>query len=291
MGVPIDEREGTRAPAEGARVSSSVRARLEARVRAHPLVAKLDVAVVDAIIAAGIYARFKPGEHLSREGDEVRFYWMLLEGTVRVYYRSASGIEVTVKIFAAPAAWAEMQILTQHTHTEDAVCVEPVWCMCVPSSSFQRLLDAHPSFMRHVLEDTSARFLIAAQNERALAFLTVPERLAHVLLSYVRVYGEDVVVDGGAGVFIATRLSHEQLAADLGVVKKSVTRTLSQWTDEGIIEKSGQSYVVRKLPALIERSPKGLIGVDWSTGTEVRRRQVDDDDADVARPKKRRSPL
>jgi len=270
-------------------LDATTRARLRARVVAHPIVARLDDAAKDAIVAAGVLTPFLPGEHLSQEGDEVRFYWLLLEGTVRVYYRSSEGIEVTVKIFAAPAAWAEMQILTQHTHTEDCVCVEDAWCLCLPAAAFQKLLDAYPAFMRQVLEDTSARFLIAAQNERALAFLTVPERLAHLLLSYVRVYGEDVRGVGGVsgGVRITTRLSHEQLAADLGVVKKSVTRTLSMWTEEGIIEKSGQSYVIRSLPALIERSPKGLLGVDWSTGAAVRGRQVDDDDDDVKRPARR----
>ncbi len=201
---------------------------------------------------------FRAGEQLTREGDDVEFYWLLLSGSVRVYYTSVQGFEVTVKIFAAPAAWAEMQILTDHRHTEDCVCVEDAVCLCIPKAFFSTFLDAHPAFMRQVLIDTSARFLIAAQNERALAFLTVAERLAHLLLSYVRIYGEDA----GRGIRITVRLSHEQLAADLGVVKKSITRTLSQWTEEGVVDKDGPYYLIPDLMRLVELSPKGLIGVD-----------------------------
>jgi CRP/FNR family transcriptional regulator len=251
-----------------------VRARLRAAFDVHPIAASLDVGGRDALWSAGRLCRFAPGEHLSREGDDVDFYWLLLAGSVRVYYASAAGFEVTVKIFAAPAAWAEMQILTDHRHTEDCVCVEAAATLCVPRAFFSRFLDEQPRFMRQVLVDTSARFLIAAQNERALAFLTVPERLAHLLLSYVRVYGED----DGDGIKIGVKLSHEQLAADLGVVKKSITRTLSQWTDEGVVVKEGACYRVPDLMRLVERSPKGLIGVDWSTGSAVAARLVDDDD-------------
>ena len=259
------------------------RADADARFAAHPVTACLSAGARAAMWGAGRVRRFVPGDALSREGDDVGFYWLLLSGSVRVFYANPSGLEVTVKIFAAPAAWAEMQILTDHCHTEDCVCVEAATCFCLPKSDFLRVLDQEPAFMRQVLVDTSARFLIATQNERALAFLTVPERLAHLLLSYLRVYGEDV----GAGVRIATRLSHEQLAADLGVVKKSVTRTLSQWLEEGVVVKDGNFYTVTDVARLIERSPKGLIGVDWSTGGAVQARQVGDDDVDVSRPRQR----
>ncbi|MDP2342581.1 MAG: Crp/Fnr family transcriptional regulator [Deltaproteobacteria bacterium] len=257
----------------------ALRARLRAGFAEHPIVAPLDDAARDSLWSAGRLTPFTPGQHLSREGDDVDFYWLLLRGIVRVYYTSTEGFEVTVKIFAAPAAWAEMQILTNHRHTEDCVCVEDAWALCIPKAFFARFLDQHPAFMRQVLVDTSARFLIATQHERALAFLTVPERLAHLLLSYVRVYG----VEGTAGVRIRAKLSHEQLAADLGVVKKSITRTLSQWTEEGVVVKDGIHYLIPDLARLVERSPKGLIGVDWSTGTKVQAGQVDDDDDDVAR--------
>lgn len=262
---------------------SAARTKLHPRFETHPIVAALSAEARATLWEAGRLTRFRPDEHLTREGDPVDFYWLLLHGTVRVYYTSSSGFEVTVKIFAAPAAWAEMQILTDHTHTEDCVCVEDAWALCVPKAFFLQFLDDEPGFMRQVLVDTSARFLIAAQNERALAFLTVPERLAHLLLSYVRVYGED----DGAGIQIALKLSHEQLAADLGVVKKSITRTLSTWTEEGVVAKDGAYYRIPDLQRLVERSPKGLIGVDWSTGSPVRDRQVDDDDGTV-RPARRR---
>lgn len=259
------------------------RARLRAAFDQHPISASLDDAGREALWSAGALRRFPSGEHLSREGDDVAFYWLLLSGAVRVYYASVDGAEVTVKIFAAPAAWAEMQILTDHRHTEDCVAVDDAVCLCVPRAFFVRFLDEQPRFMKQVLIDTSARFLIAAQNERALAFLTVQERLAHLLLSYIRVWGDD----DGRGVKITRKLSHEQLAADLGVVKKSITRTLSQWTEDGIVAKDGAYYRVPDVMRLVELSPRGLIGVDWSTGTAVQDRQVDEDDPAPVRPRRR----
>jgi CRP-like cAMP-binding protein len=265
------------------RLPDSARTALRLRFDAHPIFASLSAAHRDRCWSLGQLRSFAPGEHLSRDGEPAKFYWLLLDGAVRVYYTSPQGSEVTVKIFAAPAAWAEMQILTHHSHTEDCCCIERAWCWCLPAADFVRLLDDHPLFMKQVLIDTSARFLIAAQHERALAFLDVAERLAHLLLSYVRIYG----VKTDHGIRIDTRLSHEQLAADLGIVKKSVTRTLSQWTAEGVVVKSGNSYVIPNMALLVDRSPKGLIGVDWSTGGSVQARQLDDNDTDVKSTRKR----
>lgn len=238
------------------------RLRLRSLFGAHPILQGVPAGAVDALFARAVTKTYAPGETLTREGDKAWAYWFLVAGNVRVFYTSPEGLEVTVKLFAAPAAWAEMQVLHDWVHTEDCVAVSAVTCLCLPKAAFEELLEAWPRFMKNVLLDAGARFLIAAQHERALAFLTVPSRLAYLLLSYVRLHG----VPDARGTKIGIRLSQEELANGLGVARKSVVRAFKEWTDEGILDKVGAHYVVTDLERLADLAPSDVIGIDWVAG-------------------------
>jgi CRP-like cAMP-binding protein len=267
--VNVRVRLRPRLPEDASVASTTVTAKDRARLRdlfgKHPILAGVPPSSVDAIFAHVVTKTFAAGETLTREGDKAWAYWFLVEGNVRVFYTSPEGLEVTVKLFGAPAAWAEMQVLHDWVHTEDCVAVSDVTCVCLPKAAFETLLEAHPKFMKNVLLDAGARFLIAAQHERALAFLTVPSRLAYLLLSYVRLHG----VDDDGGVRIGIRLSQEELANGLGVARKSVVRAFKEWMDEGILEKRGAYYVVTNLERLQELAPGDVIGIDWVAGSKL----------------------
>ena len=240
---------------------ASIRASLEK----HPILAGAGIGCVDEVLDAGLVRSYAPGEFLSREGQKAWAYWFLLSGSVRVFYTSPDGDEITVKLFAAPAAWAEMQVLHDYIHTEDCVATEPATVLCLPKTHFERILDAHPRFMKTVLLDAGARFLIATQHERALAFLTLPQRLAYLLLSYARLYG--VVVDDV--VVIRTRLSQNDLALGLGASRKSVARAFQEWKQNGLIGRRGRYTAVRNVEALTALLPDNLLGIDWVSGRKL----------------------
>jgi CRP-like cAMP-binding protein len=234
-------------------------------LRDHPILQGTGDSLPREILECGLVQLYTPGEFLSREGDPAEHYWLLCAGSVRVFYTSPDGYEVTVKIFSAPAAWAEMEVLTHHCHIEDCVAVDRTTVVKIARPHLENLLDAHPRFMRNILYDTSARFLIAAQHERALAFAPVSERLANLLLAYVRMYG--VPVEGGVGIRI--KLSQGDLARGLGVNKRSITRTLTEWQAEGFLSKRGQNYVILDLPQLEARASRDLVGIDWVAGSRM----------------------
>lgn len=240
-------------------------AKARAALERHPLLAGCDTHVVDEILLHGAVLEFAPGAVMSREGDAAD-YWLLCSGSVRVFYRSPTGAEVTVKLFSAPAAWAEMEVLTRKPHMEDCVAVDRVVAVRVRAARFVHLLDAVPRFTRNVLEDTAARFYIAAQSEKKLAFAPVEERIAHLLLSYARLFG--VAVEGGVG--IRVKLAHSDIASGIGASEKSVMRALSAWQRQGILSKRGSSYVVHDVTKLEELLLHPVPGIDFIAGRGVK---------------------
>ena len=90
------------------------------------------------------------------------------------------------------------------------------------------------------------RLCIAAQNERSLAFNPVERRLANMLYAHATLFGLPVP----EGTMIRVPLSQDALAQSLGVARRSVTRALARWNQEGLISKNQGRFVITDMKKL-----------------------------------------
>ena len=77
-----------------------------------PLFAELDEASLTELSAQATARKFGAGDVLLEEGDPSEELFILVEGTVGVFYSHHGGESVLVKIFGAPAAFGEMELLS-----------------------------------------------------------------------------------------------------------------------------------------------------------------------------------
>ncbi|MBK7859312.1 MAG: Crp/Fnr family transcriptional regulator [Archangiaceae bacterium] len=232
-------------------------------LEAHPVFAQVSLDCVTEMAAAGVVRNFRAGEFLARESEPAEHYWVLLKGAVRAFCTSATGQQVTVQLFAAPATWAENQLLHEQRLSESCVVVDRATVLQVPKREFLRIIWKYPALMLNVLRDASGRLLLANRRERSLALGDVSERLADLLMSYVRLFG--VPTDGGTMIRIA--LSQNDLASDLGVALKSVSRAFKHLLTGGIVEKRGTRFVVKRPEALLAMASQ--VGLDWVSGRRL----------------------
>jgi hypothetical protein len=78
-------------------------------------------------------------------------------------------------------------------------------------------------------------------------------------------YGVDV--DGGTG--FRNKLNQSELAQSLGVARRSVTRIIGEWREQGIVSQRGHALIVSDLAALAALSSPDLVGVDWRAGDRL----------------------
>jgi CRP/FNR family transcriptional regulator, nitrogen oxide reductase regulator len=110
-----------------------------------------------------------------------------------------------------------------------------------PSSSWQRLIVEYPTLAASALEtvgsrlqDTQAR-VIEISNEH------VEQRVAHALLRLAKQAGKKV----DAGVEIDFPISRQDIAEMTGTTLHTVSRILSAWETEGLVEGGRQRIVLR----------------------------------------------
>jgi len=245
---------------------TDLRSSLEPTLASHPLLRGVSPETCRRILDRGTVQVFEPGTVFIHERQDANDYWLLCRGSVRVFHDSPDGVEVTVKIFLAPAAFAEMEVLTDQEYVASAVAVDRTTVVRLSKPEFESLLRDCPPFALNVLYDTASRFHISAQNERTLAFAALDQRLASYHLALVRAYG--VPVDGG--VRIRVKVSQEELAKGIGAVRRSVARLMQRWQDEGILHKHGNSYIIPSTDRLAALLHNEMIGIDWVAGSAIR---------------------
>lgn len=218
-----------------------------------------------AFAAGGERLSFEAGRRILDERDPSRHMFALLEGLVGVFYSSAEGTEVMVKVFGGPALFGEMELPFGLPRMEYVEVIAPAEVIRWDGRAFLELLRKEPEACFQMFEDVSKRLCISAYLERALAFQDVEMRAAGLFLSFLD--ATDTTRTGGELPF---KLSYGMIARCLGVTEKSVERTIGKWLAEGWIERKRGTYRITDLDALKGKADPDLLLLHARFGAKLR---------------------
>jgi len=222
---------------------------VSALIRSHPLLGLLSASALEAIGKSGRTTRFRQNRTVMRAGRASDEVFCLLSGAVRIYHRAEDGMEVLVMLQRAPSLFGAMEVISGQPFLENAMTLEPSLIYRIPADLYRKLVMTQPAFARAVLTDQAQRLCRMSDNKRALAFFDVDARLASLLIDYAN-YSGDVQ---GDNIRLRLPLTQERLAQDLGVSRKSLSRSLSKLKAAGILTKRNARYVIRDITALEAR--------------------------------------
>lgn len=208
----------------------------------HPVFNGVAPPVLQFALAEGKLQSFERQQLLLQEGHSDLRFFVLLRGSVRVFYSGPEGVEVVAKIFLAPAVFGEMECLSNIPYLENVAAMEKVDALVLPRDTLVQLTKKSPAFAHNLMVDLAKRLCIAAHNERALAFHRVEVRLANVLQTYLDAYGLPTY----EGTKIRIRLTQSDLANHLGVTRRSITRALRSWHKDGVVTQNGGFFFVHQ---------------------------------------------
>jgi CRP-like cAMP-binding protein len=192
------------------------------------------------------------------EGDPSEHLFVLVQGVVGVFYSSPDGVDVLVKVFGAPAVFGEMELIFGQPRQEYVECFEDALVVRLPGKVFMEYMRKDPEACFIMLKDTASRLAIAAYNERALAFLDAPTRLAGLFLTFLEAYGEDH--DDGSCT-LKLKLTYEMLARCLGVTQRSIDRAMTEWMKEGWVKRTAGLYTFTDVEKLEDKSDPDRIAL------------------------------
>lgn len=127
----------------------------------------------------------EPGELIARQGEMAHFFWILLDGELRVYSTSPEGVEQTWATLQAGTALGELPLLSNVPNASNLETVVPSELLQLDEQQFWNLMTSCPGVRKAVLGNMAYRFQktqsAMIQQEKMAALGTLAAGLMHEL--------------------------------------------------------------------------------------------------------------
>jgi CRP-like cAMP-binding protein len=137
-------------------------------------------------------------------------------------------------IMSAGEVFGEVALLDDGVRSASCTTIDPSELLVIRREQFLALLHGSPSIAVELLTVLARRLRRLSQRSEDAAFLDVPSRLARSLLDLARRFGERQRAPS-SGIYIALKLSQQELGDLVGATRESVNKHLSDWTRQGIV--------------------------------------------------------
>ena len=166
----------------------------------------------------------KKGKIFYRPEDTGEVIFILKKGTVQLYRISPEGKKLVIYTLGDGTLFGEMSLLGQRMHNTFAEAITDCTICVMNRNDLERLVLNRPQVALRILEITGNRLRETEEQLEALAFKSIPSRLAALLL---RLAGDGDEVAG---------LTHQDLAEMIGTYRETTTQTLNDMKARGIVE-------------------------------------------------------
>jgi len=206
-----------------------------------PVFAGLAPAELNAILSEARSIRYPKNSAVFQEGEDVHSFFVLLHGHVRASKMTPAGQQVVVRYVTPGEIFGVAPAIGLTKYPATATAVDDSVALAWPSAAWPRLVAQHPTIATNTLETVGSRLQETHTRVIEMSTQQVERRVAHALLRLARQAGRKVE----QGVEIDFPISRQDIAEMTGTTLHTVSRTLSAWESQGLIESGRQRVVLR----------------------------------------------
>jgi CRP-like cAMP-binding protein len=197
------------------------------------LISKNDgLAELRKVIAERKTRQFKKNQVIYYEGDKGNGLFLLLKGRVKTVKLAEDGRELMTGMFGADSYLGIQALLANEPFSDTATALEDSSLCLIPKDNLEKLLNLYPNVGKEFIKLLSNDIREKEEQLLQLAYNSVRKRLADAILRLNKQPGNDND---------EFKITREDLASMAGMATETVSRTLSDFKDEGLIEKKGST--------------------------------------------------
>jgi len=220
-------------------------------LRSCQLFAGISIPELDAIANITAVKSVPRGSYLFHQGDPSLGFYIVQTGAINVHRVSATGKEQVIHVFRAGESFAEATLATDKGYLGDARAVETSQVLLVQKAGFLALLKRQPELALRMLGSMSIHLRVLVAQLEDLTLKDVETRLANWLVKRC----PDPTSQRPANIELS--MTKRVLAAELGTVSETFSRTLAKFREQGLVEVKGKTVKVlcpAKLTALLRKN-------------------------------------
>jgi CRP-like cAMP-binding protein len=184
---------------------------------------------------------FKKGEWVAQQGDTVSALYILLKGSVKAEMISEAGAVLNIETIHAPNPLAPAFLFAEDNQFPvDVVALENCEITVISKDSIMKQLSHNETFLKGFMTFNSNRAHFLSDRLKFLSTKTIKGKLAQYILA--RAIHTDFNL----------AMNQTDLAEYFGVARPSLSRSLSEMVNEGIISLKGRNGKILHLMKLRE---------------------------------------
>jgi CRP/FNR family transcriptional regulator, cyclic AMP receptor protein len=206
----------------------------------------------DEFLTRAVMISAKRGQIIVTAGASSNDLYLITEGRVNVSLPSPGGRETIVREIRANQVFGELSAIDYQPRSADVVAIENSQLAVLSAAKFIEMVSDVPQASLWLAQHLSAQIRLLTSRIFELSTLAAGSRLHCELLRLAIASGaaDDKATITGAP-------THADFAARIGSNRETVTRELRLLNDEGVLEQSGRTLMIKsvsKLGSLVRAS-------------------------------------
>jgi len=161
------------------------------------------------------------------EGDEATRLYFVKSGRVKTVKTTNGGKELVVGLHGPGEFFGYLPLLLHAPHGDSAIAVDESELLYIPKDDFTELLLRNPAVGQQFVRLLAGQVSGQAEHLLALAYNSLRRRVADMLVQLHE--------QAGGQVEAAIQLTRDDMAALVGTAPESLSRTLSEFKQDGLI--------------------------------------------------------
>ena len=220
-------------------------------LRSCQLFVGLPQADLESIAEIAVIKSLEKGQYLFHTGDLAHGFYVVQRGAINVHRVNAVGKEQIIHIFRSGDSFAEVALASTTGYPADARAIEPSQVLLVQKEGILTLIRHQPELALRMLGSMSSHLRVLVSQLEDLTLKDVETRLANWLIKRCPDPKSQEPVR------IELTMTKRVLAAELGTVSETFSRTLAKFRAQKLLAVKGKSILVQspaKLSALLGRN-------------------------------------
>lgn len=171
--------------------------------------------------------QYPKGSVILFEDDPGDSLFIVRSGRVKVVLVAEDGREVILGVLGVGEHFGELSLIDDQPRSAHVIAMEDSALLVLRRDDFRRRVESNPSVAWALLAELSRRLRRADGKIGGLVLLDVPGRIAQLLL--------DVADEAAAASPVEKPLTHQIIAQMIGASRETVSRTMREFQDAGLI--------------------------------------------------------
>lgn len=174
--------------------------------------------------------KIRKSDMLFMEGDSANFLYIVKSGKIKIFKSNEWGKEYIIDIYKTGDVLGYVVLMENCAHSESAIAIENSEITLIHKDDFLKLLYSDKEVCSQFIKLMSTNYFEMEKRLLNLAYDSARKRVAEALLFVSKKYQKD---DKHESPFSVVR---ENISGIAGISRESVSRTLTYFKEEGLID-------------------------------------------------------